>query len=275
MYDPSVQRQVNRIYGAVIAIVVDNKDPEGRYRIKVKYPWIKDNNPKHTNKPDVTSFVSNWARIANQMAGSGNGKDFRGAFWLPDPDDEVLVMFEHGDIRRPIIVGSLWNGYDKPIHDNSPQGPQMGQNNFRSWRSRSGHMVTFHDDKKAMKERIIIQTKVKDGEEHDDPMNRDGHLIVIDHSQGAEKIQVYDRKKENYILIDSTNDHITTESIKGDITIRAPQGTVTIECKTLITKSSEATEMSAGTTYKQESGNDMEITAGTTMNQKAATINLN
>jgi uncharacterized protein involved in type VI secretion and phage assembly len=275
MYDPAVQRQVNRIYGVVIAIVTDNKDPEGRYRIKVKYPWVMDNNPKHTDKPDLTSFVSNWARIANQMAGSGTGKDFRGAYWLPEPDDEVLVMFEHGDIRRPIITGSLWNGYDKPIHDNSPSGPQMGQNNYRSWRSRSGHMVTFHDDGKGQKERIIIQTKVKDGEEHNEPMERDGHLIVIDHSMGQEKIQIYDRKKENYVLIDSTNDHITTESAKGDITISAPMGTVKIQCKTFITESSTDTQMKAGTTYSQEAGSSMDLKAGGTLDQKAATINLN
>jgi uncharacterized protein involved in type VI secretion and phage assembly len=275
MYDPAVQRQVNRIYGVVIAIVTNNQDPEGRYRVKVKYPWVMDSNPLHTDNPDQMSFVSNWARIANQMSGSGIGQNFRGAYWLPEPDDEVLVMFEHGDIRHPIVIGSLWNGYDKPIHDNSPTGPQTGRNNFRSWRSRSGHMLTFQDDKMGNKEKIIIQTKIQDGEEHNGPMSRDGHMIVIDHSMGEEKIQIYDRKKENFVLIDSTQNHITTESTNGDITIRAPQGTVTIECKTLVTKSSETTEMSAGTNYSQESGNDMNMTAGTNMNQKASTINLN
>ena len=34
--------------------------------------------------------------------------------FLPDVDDEVLVGFEHGDIRRPYVLGGLWNGVDKP-----------------------------------------------------------------------------------------------------------------------------------------------------------------
>ena len=28
--------------------------------------------------------------------------------------DEVLVAFTHGDVRAPVIVGTLWNGSDRP-----------------------------------------------------------------------------------------------------------------------------------------------------------------
>lgn len=37
-----------------------------------------------------------------------------GMFFLPDIDDEVLVTFEHGDLRRPVIVGSLRDSDDCP-----------------------------------------------------------------------------------------------------------------------------------------------------------------
>jgi Type VI secretion system/phage-baseplate injector OB domain len=37
-----------------------------------------------------------------------------GIFFLPDIDDEVLVAFEHGDLRRPVVVGSLWDSEDCP-----------------------------------------------------------------------------------------------------------------------------------------------------------------
>src|ERR1700743_2803309 len=49
-----------------------------------------------------------WARVAVPFAGNN-----RGAFFLPDVHDEVLVVFLSGDPRFPVIVGGLWNGAAK------------------------------------------------------------------------------------------------------------------------------------------------------------------
>ena len=80
----------SKIRGVQLAIVVDNKDGEGNpgYRVKLKFPWLSEQD---------STF---WARIAVPMAGSG-----RGAYVLPEIDDQVLVVFEHGDVNRPIVVG--------------------------------------------------------------------------------------------------------------------------------------------------------------------------
>ena len=37
-----------------------------------------------------------------------------GMFFLPSIDDEVLVSFQHGDLRDPVVVGSLWDSDDCP-----------------------------------------------------------------------------------------------------------------------------------------------------------------
>jgi uncharacterized protein involved in type VI secretion and phage assembly len=37
-----------------------------------------------------------------------------GRMSLPEKDDEVLVAFEHGSPRKPVIIGGLWNGSDRP-----------------------------------------------------------------------------------------------------------------------------------------------------------------
>ncbi len=84
----------------VIGIVSDNKDPDKLGRVKVRYPLLND------------EVESGWARIAWGAAGKE-----RGTVSLPHVNDEVAVGFEHGDVRRPIIIGALFNGKDTPGAD--------------------------------------------------------------------------------------------------------------------------------------------------------------
>jgi uncharacterized protein involved in type VI secretion and phage assembly len=117
----------NRLYGAYPAQVVDIKDPDGQGRVKVKLPWSPDSG-------DGSYQV--WARIAVLMAGNN-----RGTWFIPDPNDEVLVVFEGGDPRRPHVIGMLWNGKDAP-----PESMDGSGNNFKKTiRSRNGVVITIDD----------------------------------------------------------------------------------------------------------------------------------
>ncbi len=115
----------SRIYGVVVGIVTNNQDPEGLGRVKVKFPWLSDEDE------------SEWARVATPMAGAD-----RGICFLPEVDDEVLVIFLHGDVRFPYIIGSLWNGKDKLPQDKEGDD----QNNIRVIKSRSGHLIRLNDE---------------------------------------------------------------------------------------------------------------------------------
>lgn len=113
------------LFGVYVGLVVDLNDPEGMGRVLVRLPWTTDQDG---------DLYEAWARIAMLMAGAD-----RGTWFIPEPDDEVLVAFEAGDARRPYVVGALWNGVDAP-----PE--QMQENNpIRSITSRSGIRVTFDD----------------------------------------------------------------------------------------------------------------------------------
>jgi uncharacterized protein involved in type VI secretion and phage assembly len=83
-----------------IGVVTDNKDPDKLGRVKVRYPLLND------------EVESGWARIAWGAAGKE-----RGTVSLPHVNDEVAIAFEHGDVRRPIILGALFNGVDTPGGD--------------------------------------------------------------------------------------------------------------------------------------------------------------
>ena len=139
------ERLAGRITGVVVAVVTNNEDPDGLGRVKVSFPWLS------------TEDESQWARVAAPMA----GKD-RGAYFLPEVDDEVLVAFEQGDVRFPYVLGALWNGKDTPPESNSG-----GKNNVRLLKSRSGHVIRLNDEDgketveivdKSGKNRIVVDT---------------------------------------------------------------------------------------------------------------------
>ncbi len=114
----------------VIAQVSDANDPQQQARVKLTFPWLSD------------SYVSDWARTVQPGAGKN-----RGAMVLPEVGDEVLVIFEQGDIRRPYVLGGLYNGIDTP----PTAGPKLidgssGAINRRSMVSRRGHRIDLIDE---------------------------------------------------------------------------------------------------------------------------------
>ncbi len=119
------QAIASHIYGVVIGVVTNNKDPDNLGRVKVKFPWLSDTDESY------------WARIATPMAGKQ-----RGIYFLPEVEDEVLVVFEQGDVRFPYIIGGLWNGKDTP-----PETNKNGKNDIRLIKSRSGHVIRLNDEK--------------------------------------------------------------------------------------------------------------------------------
>lgn len=85
-----------RFIGIVRAVVVDLQDPDSAGRIKVRFPSLPND-------------FEAWARVSLPLGGNQTG------LWaLPDVGDEVVVGFEGGDVRNPIVIGSLWNGKRPP-----------------------------------------------------------------------------------------------------------------------------------------------------------------
>jgi phage protein D/phage baseplate assembly protein gpV len=124
------------IFGVVVGKVSDNVDKMGLGRVKLTFPWLSD------------SHESDWARCATPMAGSGTG-----TYFLPDVGDEVLVAFQHGDIKKPVVLGSLWNGLHQP-----PLKHLDRLNRLRQIKTKSGHTLTFDDTPGA--EQIEIKHKL-------------------------------------------------------------------------------------------------------------------
>jgi uncharacterized protein involved in type VI secretion and phage assembly len=95
----------------------------------VRFPWLADD------------YESWWARVAQLGAGPD-----RGAVWLPEVNDEVLVAFEHGDTRRPVVVGNLWNGVDNPPFGDGLIDGSTGAVRRRGFVSKKNHRLVFLDE---------------------------------------------------------------------------------------------------------------------------------
>jgi uncharacterized protein involved in type VI secretion and phage assembly len=127
-----------RFYGAYPALVTDLKDPDGIGRVKVSLPWSPDGSD--------TGYEA-WARVATLMGGND-----RGTWFIPDSNDEVLIVFAGGDPRHPYVIGGLWNGKDATPH----QMDNGGNNDIKKIKSRSGVVITLDDTSGA--EKFIAET---------------------------------------------------------------------------------------------------------------------
>ena len=87
---PAAQEPERKIYGVTVCTVLNNIDSNGLARVQLNLPWLPGFQP--------------WARLSSQMAGSDAG-----SYFVPQVGDEVLVSFNHGDVREPYILGSLWS----------------------------------------------------------------------------------------------------------------------------------------------------------------------
>ena len=123
------------IFGVEIGIVTNVKDPDKQGRVKVCFPRLP-------GKPE-----SDWARVGQPAAGPG-----RGFYWIPQVNDEVLVMFERGQSNAPYVIGSVWNGKDKPMKD-----AYTDENTTIMVQTKSGHQLVI-DDKKDQ-EKITLGDK--------------------------------------------------------------------------------------------------------------------
>jgi len=116
---------------AVIGLVTEIGESDKLGMVKVKYVTLNDGSAEP---------ISDWLRVASPMTGNGFG-----LFTIPQVDDEVLILFVHGSQDIGVVIGSLWNGQDKPPAKTTK--PDM----HRGWFSREKkNYLLFDDDKNTI-----------------------------------------------------------------------------------------------------------------------------
>ncbi len=211
----------DRFWNGVVPAIVDNiNDPQNKGRVELRYPWLDD-----TQK-------TGWARVAT--IGAGNN---RGFLWMPEVGDEVLVAFEHGDFNRPYIIGTLWNGKDKPPED---------------W----GTAV------KSNKSEVRMMK------------SREGHVIKMVDGPSEQYIEIVDAQKGTTIKLDAKTNKLSIES-KDEISVKTSTSMkVTTSSNMDIDSTGNITINSKGNVKVSGMGN-VEVTATGPLTLKGAVVNIN
>lgn len=115
------------------AVVVENADPRGLGRVKVRFDWQE--------QPTTTP----WIRVLTPYAGAE-----RGLYFVPEINDEVWVAFEGDNPELPYVAGAMYNAGITP-----EWGGQ--ENNRKVIKTRCGHTIQLDDT--AGKEQVLITDK--------------------------------------------------------------------------------------------------------------------
>ncbi|MFP4311611.1 MAG: phage baseplate assembly protein V [Nitriliruptoraceae bacterium] len=188
--------------GLVLGKVSNLNDPDRAGRVKVAFPALGE---------DVES---DWARVVSIGAGEGHGFDNR-----PELNEEVVVGFERGDPRFPLVFGGLWSARVPPPVADAVDGAS-GVVAKRVLTSPAGHAVTISDGVNTSKgdaERYV-SIVLSDGTElhiGEDGVRITTEGLPITLSSGDASLTLTDDGK---VLIEASEVGVTTQ---GDTNLKA------------------------------------------------------
>ena len=209
----------NCYYGVYYAIVDKNQDPEKRGRVKLRFPWL----------PGSGEQSSYWAQLAVPMV----GKEY-GTYFVPEKNDTVMVVFIDGNIRRPVVIGGMWNKSDTP-----PETNENGKNDFRFIKSRAGHRLLFDDSKKTK----VCLTDTKNA-------NYVGVGKFADGGKSPNKMEVGTPAGIN----GKPKQGVGVTSAEGSINLWCPKGTLSVTAKHVEMTASDKADVNAGGKLETKGG---------------------
>lgn len=225
-----VERVEHRYYGKYKGQVVDNADPEGLGRLRVRVPAVLG--------PDV---VSGWAAPCVPYGGAPN----QGFFFIPEVDAGVWIEFEGGDLSHPVWVGTFWSkpgGEPETPKPNDAEGAETDPQNpptRKIIKTLKGHTIQLED--KDGEEMILVVEATN------------GHLLVMN----KDGIRLKDGANNHEVVLNADGITVTdgansTNSVKlesGGITVADKNGNkvslegggVTVEASSVVVKSNDVT----------------------------------
>ena len=250
--------------GALVG-VVSNNDPSSDAQLKpAGVPMVKVKLPDFLNGSG--DFESDWLRVCQPGMGADTGMLF-----LPEVNDEVLVIFERGDFRRGYVLGGVHNGKDKPWPGAELASVvENGKVNRRWLASKKGASLVFQD--KAGAESVRLAS-------HDDKLSLEldvaGTTITVD-AQGDVTIKAANNGK---ITLESEGDmslkgkKIDIEATSGDVNVKGLN--VTVEATADATVKGLNTTVTADAALKLSGNAPSELKSAAVLTIQGALVKIN
>lgn len=119
--------------GTLTGVVVGSGDPthtDRDGRIRVQFPWqrgaqsaSRGEHPTGDDNAPASNRLGVWLRVMTPVAGANWGGHL-----TPRPGQEVLVAFQNGNIDRPVVVGTVYNGQG----DDDAQGNRIASGTMQA-----------------------------------------------------------------------------------------------------------------------------------------------
>ena len=149
--------------------------------------------------PSIPS-LDPWARVAAVGGGSG-----RGFCWIPQVDDEVLVAFNQNDERDAYILGGLWSMSNRPPITNAAEFVTKKVIKTGTKFAPLAQSIELDDAAQT----VTIKTSI-------------GFSVTLDKSQ----IKLNDPTGTMTITLGLSS--ISIQAAKGNISLNAPAGDITL-----------------------------------------------
>ena len=201
-------------------------------------------------KEDRLSQATPWIRVTTPLATEGGGTMFK-----LEEGDEVMVNFEGNNVERPYVVGSVYSKNTvAPIYDFDRSAvPARNRNPSIILESKAGHAITFKEGSNFLDFMAsfipgmsiwlpIVAAKISAGTGFDWGRSLSGGIRIGD-KYGLYSIDMNSGARN--ITIRSGMGDVIVDAFTG-ITIKAPNGNISIEGKNIDIKAYNRLSMTSG-----------------------------
>lgn len=207
-------------------------------------------------KDDRLSQATPWIRVTTPLATEGGGTLFK-----LEEGDEVMVNFEGNNVERPYVVGSVYSKNTvAPIYDFDRSAvPARNRNPSIILESKAGHAITFKEGSNFLDFMAsfvpglsiwlpIVAAKISSATGFDWGRSLSGGIRIgdkygmyaVDMNSGARNITI--RSGMGDVIVDAFT----------GITIKAPNGNISIEGKNIDIKAYNRLSMTSGLNIKDK-----------------------